>query len=274
MNSSVKGSKDSLFTHSLEKLLPNSLLSTPAVGIRNVDTLGEAVSLLPHYLETLTDSLVVTSHEKPVGFIGGLEVLDNILKNPTSRMLEETTVGQVMNKNLVIISPQTKLFELVEKWTETRRAFAIIPNQYHGFSVISARKLLEVGRLCKIKISNIPRRRKTVTFHKDQTVREIMNMMFENKTRKLVLEGTSEFISGRIIIEKIARDLNYLRNVDNFLEMKGTIFQLDKAMVVSAEIEMDVACKMMLDMQAPYLIAGNQVVSPWDIVMALPSCTT
>lgn len=273
MNSSVNGSNDSLSTYSLEKLLPNSLLSTPAVGIRNVDTLGEAASLLPHYIETFTDSLVVTSDEKPVGFIGGLEVLDNILKNPTSRMFEETTAEQVMNKNLVIITPQTKLSELVEKWTETRRAFAIVPNQYHTFSVVSARKLLEVGKLCKTKISNIPRR-KTVTFHKDQTVREIMNMMFENKTRKLVLEGTSEFISGRIIIEKITRDLNYLRNVDNFLEMKGTIFQLDKAMIVSAEIDIGMACKIMLDMQSPYLIVGNQVVSPWDIVMALPSCTT
>jgi CBS domain-containing protein len=269
--SSVKGSKYPLSTHSLEKLLPNSLLSTPAVGIRNVDTLGEAASLLRHHIETFTDSLVVTLHEKPIGFIGGLEVLDNVLKNPTSRMFEETIVEQVMNKHLVILTPQTKLSELVEKWKESRRAFAIVPNQHYGFSVVSARKLLEVGRICKNRILNIPRR-KTVTFHKDQTVQEIMNVMFENKTRKLVLEGTSEFISGRIIIEKIVRDLNYLRNVDNFLEMKGTIFQLDKAMVVPAEIEIDMACKIMLDMEVPYLIVDNQVVSPWDIVIALPSC--
>ena len=52
---------------SLEEILPGSVFSTPAVSIRIEDTLAEAVSLLPHHLETLTDSLVVTSNDEPVG---------------------------------------------------------------------------------------------------------------------------------------------------------------------------------------------------------------
>ena len=62
--------------YSLEELLPNSLTSSPAVSVRTFDKVIGTASLLPHHLETFTDSLVVTRDDKPVGIIGSIEILE------------------------------------------------------------------------------------------------------------------------------------------------------------------------------------------------------
>jgi CBS domain-containing protein len=261
-----------LSSYSLDELLPDSLLSSPAVGIRTTDTVADAASLLAHHLESFTDSLVVTKDAYPVGLVGGIELLDGVLKNPTYDFFDNTLVGEIMNDKLAIITKQTKLSDLLKQWQQTRRAFAIIPNQYHGYSVVSARKLLEVGALSKtdMRVLDMPKKR-LITFTKDYTVKEIIVSMFENKTRKLILEDVSLFISDRIITEKIAHDLNYLRNVNNFLDMKADIFKLESPKIISEDTGIPAACKIMSDMLHPYLMAKDQVISPWDIVMILGS---
>jgi CBS domain-containing protein len=257
---------------SLEELLPESVFSTPAVSIRVEDTLDEAASLLPHHLETLTDSLVATSNDEPVGIVGGIEVLDGILKNQTPEFLDKTKIGDVMSKVILVMNSKSKFFELVNQWSKTRRAFSIIPNQYHGYSIISARKILDVGTLFKIKtaISAVPTK-KIITFSKDDTVKQIIQRMFDNKTRKLVLEGTTSFINDRIIIEKLTREFDCLRNKQDFLNMKSDIFKLEKAKNVSDDLPINEACRIMQDMRSPYLMINENVVSPWDIVLELAS---
>ena len=259
--------------YSLEELLPNTLTSSPAVSVRTIDRVSEIASLLPHNLETFTDSLVVTADDKPVGLIGAIEILDGVLNNPTSAFFDDITAGQIMNKDkLTILQPGTTLSGLLQLWSQTRRAFAIIPNQYHGYSVISARKLLEIGTSCKTNmvVSTIPKKN-IVVFRKEDSVRFIISSMFENKTRKLILKDTSFFISDRIIIEKITRELNCLRNIDNFLEMKADIFRLDQAKKIPSNLKINEASKIMYNMQSPYLLIEDQVITPWDIAMILSS---
>ena len=188
----------------LEELLPNSLMSSPAVSIRTMDKVSGVASLLAHHLETFTDSLVVTKDDQPIGIIGSIEILDGVLKNPTGSFFYDITAEQIMNTDkLIVLKPQITLLDLLQHWRQTKRAFAIIPNQYHGYSVISARKLLEIGIGCKTNlcISDTPKR-DLITFREDDSVKEIILSMFENQTRKLILKGTPFFISDRIIIEK------------------------------------------------------------------------
>src|SRR5690242_18296548 len=96
-------------SYPLEALLRNSLFSSPAVSIRTIDLLSGVALLLPHHLESFTDSLVVTQDDKPVGMIGGIEVLDGVLKNPTYDFFDKTEVGKIMSKELVIVEAQTTL---------------------------------------------------------------------------------------------------------------------------------------------------------------------
>ena len=261
-----------LARHSLGDLLPDSLFKSPAVSIGLNATVGEAATLLSHHLESFTDSLVVVKESKPIGVLGGIEILDGILKNSTSDFFDNTTVGKIMSEKITIVTNQTKLSDLLKRWQETRRAFAIIPNEYSGYSAISGRKVLEIANTYSttMTVSDIPKKR-IITFNDNYTVKDIITSMFENKTRKLVLQHTSLFVSDRIIIEKIVRELNYLRNVKDFLSMKATAFKLEKAKTISEDLNIQEASKIMYEMLSPYLIVKDQVVSPWDVVFSLAS---
>ena len=71
-----------IYNQTLKDLLPLSLSSTPAVSIRKENEMWVATGMLIHYLESFTDSLVVTEgDEKPIGIIGGKEVIKNIFEN-------------------------------------------------------------------------------------------------------------------------------------------------------------------------------------------------
>jgi len=257
---------------SLSDLLPDSLYKSPAVSIQLTDTVRGAATLLSHYLESFTDSLVVIKDESPVGVIGGIELLDGVLKNPTSDFFDNISVSKIMNEKLTIITKQTRLSDLLKQWQETRRAFAIISNPFSGYSAVSARKILEIAIMYGdiMTISEIPKKQ-IVTFNNNYTVRDIITSMFENKTRKLILEHTSSFISDRIIIEKIVRELNHLHNVKGFLDMKASIFKLENAKVISENSSIQDASKIMYEMLSPYLMANDQAISPWDVVMSLKS---
>ncbi len=261
-----------LMKSSLNDLLPDSLYKSPAVSIRLTDTVGEAATLLSHYLESFTDSLVVIKDESPVGVIGGIELLNGVLKNPTSDFFDNTSVSKIMNEKLTIITKQTRLSDLLKQWQETRRAFAIISNPFSGYSAVSARKILEIAIMYGdvMTISEIPKKR-AITFNNNYTVRDIITSMFENKTRKLILEHTSSFISDRIIIEKIVKELNHLHNIKGFLDMKASIFKLENAKVISENSSIQQASKIMYEMLSPYLMANDQAISPWDVVMSLKS---
>jgi CBS domain-containing protein len=254
----------------LKDLFSDSMLSSPVVSIRETALVAEAASLLPRYLETFTDSLVAIRGEKPVGLVGGKEILCGVLKMPNSGFFYNNEVIDIMDSNLIVLEWQTRLSDLLNEWRKTKRAFSIIPNQYYGYSAISARNILEIGSTYMVdtKISEIPKKR-IIFFRDDSTISEIMTSMFDNQSRKLVLENSDLFISDRIIIEKIARDLNCLCNTKNFLDMKAKVFKLGVTKRISGDMTISEASRVMLGMSSPYLITQDQIISPWYIAMTL-----
>lgn len=254
----------------IRDLLPLSLMTTPCVSIEAKNNVQEAVGLLVPYLESMADSLVVTGDKnQPIGIIGGREVIEKVFANPSSKTFD-ATAESIMSPNITKISGTTKLKEIIEQWSKTGRAFSIMSNALGGYSAISARKILEVGKtsLTEMSISDLPKKR-IVTFTVDDNVNTIINLMLKHKTRKLLLRDTNQFISDRIIIEKIAADLNYLRNSGNFLDLPAVDFNLEYAKVISKDIKLNELSSIMFGMMHPYVVFKDQVVSPWDICAAL-----
>lgn len=263
----------SIINKSLKDLLPLSFSSTPAVSIRKENKVWVATSMLIHYLESFTDSLVVTEKdEKPIGVIGGKDIIENILKNPSSDFFDNVTVEQIADENLVILSEQTTLKELLEKWKQTRRAFSIIPNTLGGYSAISARKMLEIGANCvtDLTISELPKK-KVITFEKDDTIKNIICLMLEKNTRKLLLKNTRHFISDRLLLQSVAQEFDFFRNT-KFLELRvEESLKFEEAKIISKNLNLAELSKIMYSMLHPYVIYQDQVVTPWDICMALQS---
>jgi hypothetical protein len=191
--------------------------------------------------------------------------------NP-SRNLFETKIQSIMSHHVSMTSGTATVKQLVEDWKKAGRAFSLIPNAIGGYSAISARKMLEVGKssMTDMTLSELPKK-KTLTFKTDSTVNEIINLMLKRHTRRLLLENTNQFISDRIILEKVVTDLNYLRNTNNLLDLPIVEFGLEYAKVISKDIKVNELASIMYGMAHPYAVFRDIAISPWDICLALLS---
>jgi predicted transcriptional regulator len=225
------------------------------------------------YLESSIDSIVIRDDEhNPIGIIGGYDLLNHIRENPTRDSQYQTKVKEIMFKDLLIVEKTTPFKDLMEKWMASRRAFAIIPNAFQGYSPISARKMLEIGIKCKtnVSISSMPKK-KMITFQPDDSLRTIVDLMFEHKTRKLLLEYSNQFISDRLVLKKISELLKFYPDVDNLLDIPVNQVELEYVTVIKQDLDLNHLCRKMYKMNHPYVIYKDISVTPWDICNVLMS---
>lgn len=160
----------------------------------------------------------------------------------------------------------------MEKWKQRVRAYAIIPNEWGFFSAISAQKILEIGKRCQTELSigDMPKT-SLLTFRKGETFGKIINQMFENKSRKIFLEGTTKYLSDRLIIETITEKMKCLKETDDFLNETVDNVDLEDAKVISENLRINEISSTMHDMAHPCVIYKDWLVTPWDICKILLS---
>ncbi|MDH3277214.1 MAG: CBS domain-containing protein [Nitrosopumilus sp.] len=255
----------------LEEMFSDSLTDTPCVYLNQDREVWVATEMCVQYLESTVDSIVIRDDNlKPVGIVGGYDLLDHVRKNPTRDFQYENKVKEIMYEKVPIVEKDLIFNDLMQRWQESRRAFAITPNSFKGYSPISARKMLEVGIKCKsnISISSIPKK-KIVTFSLDDSLGRIIDLMFKHNTRKLLLEYSNQFISDRIILEEISKILKFHPDVENFLELPVNQIELPEVTVLKEDLNLNQICRKLYRMDHPYLIYKDISVSPWDICLTL-----
>ncbi len=253
----------------IEDILPHLLVYSSIATIESKEKMWVATSMLVRFLETFTNNLVVMENNMPVGLLGGHEVIKEFSKNPDHSFFSDLTVQQVMNKNLYIASSNTKVSDLLKKMQHIKRDFALIESEDGEYSTISARRLLEAGVLCntQMKVSNMPIKL-IPTFNRDDTINAVMEQMIANEAEILILENTPQFVNPQTIFEKIV-ELNYLKDVDNFFELKATALNLKSGKIISENTSIPDMCKIMLSMKYPFIMTSNNVLTPWDLIMVL-----
>jgi CBS domain-containing protein len=257
----------------LEELFPNTLTDTSCVYIDKGREVWVATEMCAQYLESTVDSIVVVGGDGiPAGIVGGYDLLDNLRKNPTRDFQYKAKVEEIMFGGVPEVEKETKLKDLITKWQNTRRAFAILDTESDGYAAISARKMLDVGVRCEtnISVSSLPKK-KVVTFQPDDTLGRIIDTMFENKTRKLVLENSNQFISDRLILAEISKMLKFDKNIESFLDIPASKLRLDYAKIIRDDLPFDYLCSLMNKMDHPYLLYNDTAVSPWDVCLTLMS---
>src|SRR3970040_437318 len=217
----------------LGELLPDTLTYSLCIHIDKGTEVWVVAGMLVQYLESVTDSVMVREGEKPVGTIGGKEIMENLLKTPSSGLFFGTNVEDIMGQN-----PE----------------------------------ILEIGMRCKTNLSIMDLPKKIpITFKKDDTLGAIIDSMFKNKTRKILLENSNKYLNDRIIIETITEKMKYLKDTDDFLNMPARIIELEEARVIFDDLQINEVSAMMYDMEHPYVIYKDWIVTPWDICNVLLS---
>ena len=267
---SINSGKNLALTECLfDDLLPYSLASSPISSIHSEDNVWIACSMYSRLSQT-TDNLVVLDNEFPLGIIGGREILKGVLKNPTPYFFHDVLSAEIMNRKFYIDTRFAKLQKLLEQMKKMKRTFAIIQNSKTSFSAISIREILEIGALCNtnIKICDLPER-KIKVFKRDDSIEYLLRSLSDEETDLLMLDNESLFIDHTTIIEKITGDLNFLKDVENFLELNASVFKLANPKLIPDKLTLSEVCKMMLYMKHPYVMTTEQVFTPRDILQAL-----
>lgn len=257
----------------LEEIFADSLTSTPCVYLNQEREVYVATEMCVQHLESIIDSIVIRDDEQNVlGIVGGYDLLNHIRENPTRDFQYETKVKDIMFKELPIVEKTTTFKELMDKWTASRRAFAIIPNSFQGYSPISARKMLEIGVKCEtdISISSLPKK-EMITFQPDDSLKTIVELMFKHNTRKLLLEYSNQYISDRLVLKEISKMLKFQPDIENLLDIPVNQVELDDVTVIKEDISLDQICSKMYKMEHPYVIYKDISVTPWDICNILMS---
>jgi CBS domain-containing protein len=255
----------------LEELFPKTLTDTVCINLFKGREVWVATLMCAQYVESFVDSIIIRDDDfKPIGIVGGYDILNHLRKNPTRDFQYHTDVGKIMWKDLLQIEKTTKLGSLIQTWENTRRAFAIINNEFGDCSTVSARKIIEVGRKCKtdITISSMPKK-KIVTFSKDDSLGKILNLMFENKTRRLVLENSDQFISDRLILGEISKILKFQTDIDHFLDIPINHFKLESVKTTTEDLKFNQLCTMMEKMDYPCVVYKDTTFTPWDVCLTL-----
>jgi CBS domain-containing protein len=269
----VVSNVESISELTLGEMLSDSLTDTPCVYLNQEREVWVATEMCVQYLESTVDSIVIRNDDlTPVGIVGGYDLLNNIRKNPTRDFQYENKVSEIMCEELPIVEKETRFKDLMEKWKTSRRAFAITPNAFQGYSPISARKMLDVGIKCQsnTSISSMPKKN-IITFGLDDSLGKVIDLMFEHKTRKLLLEYSNQFISDRIILEEISKLLKFNPDVENFLDIPVSQIELQEVTVLKEDVNLNQICLMLYRMDHPYLIYKDISVSPWDVCLTLLS---
>ena len=269
----VVSNAESISELTLDKMLSSSLTDTPCVYLNQEREVWVATEMCVQYLESSIDSIVIRNDElTPVGIVGGYDLLNHIRKNPTRDFQYDHKVKEIMFEDLPIVEKETRFKDLMERWKLSRRAFAITPNSFQGYSPVSARKMLDVGIRCQsnLSISSMPKK-SIVTFSLDDSLGKIIDLMFKHNTRKLMLEYSNQFISDRIILEEISKMLKFQHDVENFLEIPVSQIELEEVLVLKEDVNLNKLCLMLYKMEHPYVIYKDISVSPWDICLTLLS---
>jgi hypothetical protein len=121
---------------------------------------------------------------------------------------------------------------------------------------------------CKTNLSilDIPKK-PDVTYKPDEPLGKIINSMFENKTRKILLENSYKYIDDRIIIEAISEKMKYLKDIDNFLDIPANTIAPEETRVIFSDLKINEVSAMMYDMEHPYVSYKDWIVTPWIFVM-------
>jgi predicted transcriptional regulator len=250
----------------VEEIMPHLLVYSSMATIESKEKMWVATSMLVRFLASHTNNLVVMESDTPIGMIGSKEVLQGLYEDPTHEFFSERAVHEVMNKGLDIISPKTRVDDLLNKMNYLGRDFALVQTTDGEFSTISARRLLEVGILCdtRIKVSDMPAK-KIVTFQKEDTIEFLIREMLQYNTDVVILEHTPLFVTPQIIFEKIS-ELNYLYGIDNFLDSKISTLNLRSGRIIPDNITVPEMCKIMLSMKNAFVMTQNNVLTPWDLI--------
>ncbi len=227
-----------------------------------------AASFLALTLGTFSDGITVMKNNKIMGYFGSKALLEFVMQNPTSLALKENLVEDLPTESdLPIFSPSNTLRDIFVMWKKSGFAYSVVQDG-DKFSSVSINSMLGFIELYDLPntISEIPKKT-TITYNNDDTVKTVLDKMFKHKVRRLLLEGSAEVLSDRVIVDAVCNEFDFLRNTPDFLSIKAKSFTPRKAREIAQDFKITGVAHDLLNENHYTTISNGQLISPWDIIL-------
>lgn len=226
-----------------------------------------AASFLALTLGTFSDGITVMKNNKIMGYFGSKALLEFVIRNPTSLALKENLVEDLPTESdMPIFSPSNTLRDIFAMWKKSGFAYSVVQDG-DKFSSVSINSMLGFIELYDLPntISEIPKKT-TITYNNDDTVKTVLDKMFKHKVRRLLLEGSTEVLSDRVIVDAICNEFDFFRNTPDFLSIKAKSLNTRKMIEINRDSKITNVARNMLRENHYVAISNGQIISPWDIV--------
>lgn len=252
---------------SVNDCIPYALRHVPVAFCKDDERVWYATDLLNRYLESHTDCILVTHEGRFSGILDGREWVANFLKFPTREFFLKSS-GDIMSKESILqTEPNTKMSKVIETWKNLRRAVAVIYNHDSSLSPVSLRAVLGIIAISKTetRISEI-KSKNAVVVNRDEPMKNILLRMLQKKVRRVIVEGTQNYTSDRLIIEHVVNDLHFLKNTEDVLENSLEDHNFARMVEIDKDIPLSELCKTLGALKHPCVTYHGNIITPWDIV--------
>ena len=124
--------------------------------------------------------------------------------------------------------------------------------------------------MCQFKdVQKLETNKKVITVNRDSSINDTIKLLTKGKNELVQLEGESLVLDRQAVLQNIVTKLNFLENVEDFLELNTTIFQFQAPKLIPDNLAFPEICKLMLDMKFPYLITSKRIWTPLDVMEIL-----
>lgn len=253
------------------------IFKRPILTVDQKDSLLQAGTFLALGPQIYVDGLVVLDGRKIAGTMGGQHMLRHILQNPRNWSAAEAS--EIMNRSPCTVDAGDALSKALDIFSRTRFAFVPVLIDSEVVTSICVRDVLRLvaNVVGEARASSVAS--KLVSVKGDMSIGSALEIMIERGIRNLaVKDGQGEKV-GRVRILNDRKILEFLLShegrrlagpdgsKDLFDVGVGSV-DTSEAKLAESDLSVNAAASMLLDVSTPcVLLAGELIVSPWDVVM-------
>ena len=249
----------------------DQIFKRPSLSISPDTLLPQVATFLAIGPQIYVDGIVVTVGKAPIGRIGSKHILQNIIISPRNGWLN-TTASELMDRNFPSVDMNSPIGTAMKIFGETRFAFLPITEKGWLIASLGIRDILSLIIDNNIDTNASHVSSPTICVAKETNLKHALDIMLIKSIRNVVIrDGTSTYIiNDRKILEFLfspkGREILTIEITEIGRINVGDL-DLIPISIISDDISITEAAKLLMDVRTPCLLFENSIVTPWDIVM-------
>lgn len=249
----------------------NQIFKRPSLSISPDALLSQVATFLAIGPQIYVDGIVVIVGKDPVGRISSKHILQKTINSKYTDWLN-TTASELMDRNVLSIEMTSSLGTAMKIFGETRFAFLPITDKGSLIASLGIRDTLPLIVNTNIDTPATHSSSPTVYVPKETNLKHTLNIMLTNGIRNVVIQdgNNTYLLNDRKILEFLfspkAREIMTVGKTE-MGNIKVDDLDLIPISIISDDITISKAAKLLMDIRTPCVLFENSIVTPWDIVM-------